>query len=84
LVTTEEGKMHSIFTSDVLMDNIFKGKVATSDNVTKSTTTVYRKVSTDIPLSELARIFTLVRFVVVNEETILTHNDLMSFFGEKA
>jgi cystathionine beta-synthase len=84
IVTGDDGKINSIFTSDVAMDKIFKGKITTSDNVTKSTSKLYRKTSTDIPLSELARIFTLTNYVVVNEETILTHNDLLNFFAEKA
>jgi cystathionine beta-synthase len=84
LVANDDGTIHSVFTIDVAMDKIFKGKITTDDNVTKSTAKVYRKTSTDIPLSELARIFTLNTYVVVNEETIVTQNDLLEFFANNA
>ncbi len=84
LVVGEDNKVQGLFTSDVAMDKIFKGKITKSDLVTKSMNNLYRKTSTDIPLSELARIFTLTNFVVVNEESLVTHNDLLKFFADKA
>mmetsp|Transcript_9743 Transcript_9743/g.9577 ORF Transcript_9743/g.9577 Transcript_9743/m.9577 type:complete len:505 (-) Transcript_9743:35-1549(-) len=84
LVLGENGEVEGIFTSDMAMDRIYKGKITKSDSVTKSVTKIYRKTSEDIPLSELARIFTLTNYVVVNGESLVTHKDLLKFFAEKS
>lgn len=81
LVTDADDKLVGIFSTAVLMDRISKGKVTPNDVVSKAVTTVYRKTSTDIPLSELSRIFTLTDFVVVEGKHIVTHHDLLSFFN---
>lgn len=83
LVVDENDKVVGLFTTEVAMDKIFKGKITTSDNVTKSISTIYRHTSKDIPLSELARIFTLTTFVVVENESVVTRHDLLKFFSEK-
>ena len=84
VVLGEDSKIMGLFTTDVAMDKIFKGKITTSDLVTKSISKIFRKTSTTIPLSELARIFTITSHVVVNDESVITHNDLLKFFAEKA
>ena len=84
LVVDDDSKVIGLFTTDVAMDKIFKGKITTSDVVTQSISTLYRKTSKDIPLSELSRIFTLTNHVVVEEESVVTHKDLLKFFSEKA
>lgn len=84
IVVDENDKVQGLFTSEMAMDRIFKGKITTSDEVTKSITKIYRHTSKDIPLSELARIFTLTQFVVVDDKHVVTHKDLLKFFSEKA
>ena len=66
------------------MDKISKGKIIASDNVMLAVNKLYRKASKDIPLSELSRIFTLSSFVVVDDESILTHHDVLNFFLDKS
>lgn len=84
LVTDENEKVLGLFTTTVAMDRLSKGKIVPSDNVMKSATAIYRKTSKDIPLSELARIFTLTPFVVVEDQYVVTHQDLLNFFVEKS
>lgn len=84
LVVDENHKVEGLFTTDVAMDKISKGKITTSDNISKSITKIYRKTSKDIPLSELSRIFTLTKYVVVEDQYVVTHHDLLKFFSEKA
>ena len=80
LVVDDDNKVVGFFNTATAMDKIFKGKIVASDNVMSSTNKLYRKASKDIPLSELSRIFTLTSFVVVDDESIITHHDLLSFF----
>jgi cystathionine beta-synthase len=84
LVVDESNKVVGLFTTDVAMDKLSKGKITPEDNVTKSIQTVYRKTSKDIPLSELSRIFTTVKFVVVEGQSVVTQKDLLNFFVEKS
>jgi cystathionine beta-synthase len=83
LVTADDGSVFGIFTTRVAMDKISKGKITTKDEVSKSVTTVYRNTSKDIPVSELARIFTISEFVIVDGKHIVTHHDLLNFFNSK-
>ena len=84
LVINEDSKVVGIFNTTVAMDKISKGKIVGTDNVTKSISKVFRKASRDIPLSELSRIFTLTNYVVVDEESIVRHHDLLNFFVENS
>jgi cystathionine beta-synthase len=84
LVTDDSDKVIGLFTTDIAMDKISKGKIVTSDTVDNCLMKIFRKTSKDIPLSELARIFTITRFVVVDEESVVTHHDLLNFFDEKS
>lgn len=81
ITNSENGSVTGIFTTSVVMDRLAKGKITQKDVVTKSMATVYRKTSSDIPLSELARIFTLISYVVVDDKHIVTHSDLLEFFN---
>ena len=84
IIKDDKNEIKGLFTTDVAMDKIFKGKITTEDRVTKSISKLFRKTSEDIPLSELARIFTITSHVVVNGESVVTHNDLLKFFAENS
>jgi cystathionine beta-synthase len=84
LVLGDDDSVQGVFTTKTAMDRISKGKITPKDSVVKSITKVYRKTSKDIPVSELSRIFTLNEFVIVDEKNIITHQDLLNFFAEKA
>ena len=84
LVVDDDNKVVGFFSTAVAMDKISKGKIVASDNVMNAVNKLYRKASKDIPLSELSRIFTLTSFVVVEDESLVTHHDLLNFFLEKS
>lgn len=84
LVIDDDNKVVGFFSTAFTMDKISKGKIVASDNVMNAVNKLYRKASKDIPLSELSRIFTLASFVVVNDESVVTHHDLLNFFLEKS
>jgi cystathionine beta-synthase len=84
IIFDDRNSIVGLFTMDYAMDRIFKGKITPSDNVTKCMSKIFRRTSRDIPLSELARVFTLTTFVVVDDQYIVTQKDLLNFFLEKA
>lgn len=84
LVVDDDSKVVGFFSTTYAMDRIFKGKITASDNVMKAVSKQYRKASRDIPLSELSRIFTLTSFVVVDDEAVVTHHDVLNFFVDKS
>jgi cystathionine beta-synthase len=84
IIFDDRNSIVGIFTMDYAMDRIFKGKITPSYSVTKCMSKIFRRTSKDIPLSELARIFTLTTFVVVDDQYIVTQKDLLNFFLEKA
>ena len=84
LVVDDDNKVVGFFSTAFAMDKISKGKIVASDNVMNAVNKLYRKASKDIPLSELSRIFTLASFVVVDDESVVTHHDLLNFFLEKS
>ena len=84
LVVDDDNKVIGFFSTSFAMDKISKGKIIASDNVMLAVNKLYRKTSKDIPLSELSRIFALTSFVVVDEESVVTHHDLLNFFVEKS
>lgn len=84
IIFDDDKNIHGLFTLDFAMDRIFKGKISPSDSVTKCMSKIFRRTSKDIPLSELARIFTLTTFVVVDDLYIVSQKDLLNFFNEKS
>lgn len=81
LIVNEDGnKFIGILTSTSLIEAINKGKVTLESPITKAMLKTYRKISSSSPVSELARVFTKVPYVVVDEKFFLTHDDFLAYF----
>lgn len=59
------------------------GKVTMNDPVTLVMSKDFRNMSSEMPVSELARIFELQSFVFVDNKYILSNYDLLAFMAEK-
>lgn len=84
-VLNEEGtKFIGIVTTSSLIEAINKGKVNLDSPITKAMLKTYRKISSATPVSELARVFTKVPYVIVDEKFFLSHADFLTYFKDNA
>lgn len=82
---SEDGsKFIGIVTTSSLIEAINKGKVTLDSPVTKAMLKTYRKISSSTPVAELARVFTKVPYVIVDEKFFLSHADFLTFFKDNA
>ena len=72
-----------MLTSALLMQKLATRKLTGNDDISKALTKEYRKMSSDMPLSELSRILEKKNFVFVDSKYIVSNYDLLNFMQDK-
>ena len=65
------------------MQKLATRKLTGNDDISKALTKEYRKMSSDMPLSELSRILEKKIFVFVDSKYIVSNYDLLNFMQDK-
>ena len=78
-----EGKIKGVTTTAILTERLVKSKVTLKDPVTLALSMDYRNVSSDVPLSELGRLFGRHTYVLVDGDHIASCYDFLEFYKNK-
>ena len=90
VVLEKDGSLAGVLPATDLMVRLSKGKVTSTDAITKIYLRRYRQVSDDMPLSELARVLTRAKYAIINsvsgKPVAVTSRDVLDFMqtGEPA
>jgi len=82
-VRDAEGKTLGMVKLNDLSTKLYMKKVTLGCPVSLVMNKEYRNMSSDMPLSELARIFERQNFVFVDNKFIVSNYDLLAFMNEK-
>ena len=80
---SETGKTLGMVKTNDLTAKLANKKVTLKDSVTNVMNKDYRNMSSEMPVSELARIFERQNFVFVDDKFIVSNYDLLSFMSDK-
>lgn len=81
--SSETGATLGMVNLNLLTTKLAGKKVTMKDSVTGAMNKDYRNMSSDMPLSELARVFERQNFVFVDNKFIVSNYDLLAFMSEK-
>lgn len=71
-------------TTRLLMSKLANRKVTVSDPISKVMTREFRNMSSEMPVSELARVLERQNFVFVDSTHIVSSYDVLEFMREKS
>lgn len=76
-------KLLGMVTATMLMSKLANRKVMLKDPISKVMTKEFRNMSSDMPVSELARVLERQNFVFVDSSHIVSSYDLLDFMQDK-